>query len=369
MKKLILLFILITLVAGNGAAASFRTDNLVIMSSLKPWGINTATGYRGYSLLEDRDTIFWLLLGGRASQRGYFRDYEDNNRDEEVSDYDDINYWAYNLNWGCGFSQGLVDDPRKATDLVYLTAYYKGVREWYHEQSPDQIIFDSIRPDKNGILQNSFIAELAVDSVLKDKESGMRQGFFSNASFEYAPEAFFNDVVGKADFFKYSFNFKFFIPVTEFDEENMFSCIYFGNSTLADYITGDHVSLYARNNMTSLAPTASLGGLVRGYENYRYDAEFKVANRSEFRLLMKKIPLEFLHEKTFIRFSSIAFFDMGYYDILNGADGNFLCSAGVGILGSFMDSMAVTLYMAAPLAEERLDGKRLVPVMGFNFKF
>ena len=56
-------------------------------------------------------------------------------------------------------------------------------------------------------------------------------------------------------------------------------------------------------------------------------------------------------------------------EILDGATGNLLCTTGVGVLGSFMDSLAVTLYIASPLTEDRLDDKKLVPVMGFNFKF
>lgn len=369
MKKKLIFVLAFMLAASFLPAASMRTGDWVFMSSLKPWGINTAAGYNGISLLEERDSIFWLLLGGRASQRGYYRDLQDDNSNEEVSDYDDINYWAYNLNWGFGFSQGLIDDPRKATDLVYVSAYYKGVREWYHEQRPDQVIFNSMVNDKDGILQNSIIFELAMDNVIKEKESGMRSGFFTSLSYEYAPEAFGNDIVGNADFSKFSFNFKFFLPLHDFSDDSMFSCLYFGNSTLADYMFGDNVTLYARKNMTSLSPTASLGGLIRGYENYRFDSEFKIANRSEFRLLMKKIPLTFLHEKTYIRFSTIAFFDVGYYEILDGATGNLLCTTGVGVLGSFMDSLAVTLYIASPLTEDRLDDKKLVPVMGFNFKF
>ena len=60
---------------------------------------------------------------------------------------------------------------------------------------------------------------------------------------------------------------------------------------------------------------------------------------------------------------------MGYYGLLDGADDGFICSTGVGGLISFMDIISISGYLAFPMAQERLDHRRMVPVLGFSFKF
>ena len=368
-RKLLFLFILlIVLLASPAYAILYGTDDIAIMTHLTVWGVNNAIGYKGFHLLENRDTILWGILGARGTNLAYFRDENDDDLDVHLRDYDDITFWSAHLNWGVGFSQGLIDDPRKKTDLLYFSIFYKGVREWYYEDR--EIFFRSDRADNDGLLQNSVVLELTLDSVLKDNESGMKKGFFTNVTFEYAPNEFFNSYLGDADFRKYYAQFKFFVPVYEFSQKSHFSCIYFGNSSMVDYVTGSEVPIYARHHMGSLTVYAGLGGLIRGYESYRFDAGLKLANRSEFRLLMKKIPISSMFRgKAYLRFSTIAFFDMGYYGCLDGADNGFLCSSGVGALISFMDILSISGYLACPMAQERLDRKRVVPVLGFSFKF
>ena len=367
-KLLFLLILLAVLLTAPVYATLYSNGDIVIMTNLTTWGMNFGIGYKGFSLLEKRDTILWLFAGARVTDLYYFRDADDDNLDIEVSDYDGLMFWSPHVNWGAGFSQGLVDDPRKNTDLVYFSIFYKGVREWYlHDHDT---FFDTDRPDRHGLLQNSLILELAVDSVLKDRESGMRKGFFTNATFEYAPNIFFNSYLGDADFRKYYAQFKFFIPLHEFDPESRFACAYFGNSSMVDYVEGSEIPIYARHHIGSLNVYAGLGGLVRGYESYRFDSGLKLANRSEIRLLLKKIPIESLFRgKAYLRFSAITFFDMGYYGFLDGSDDGFLCSAGAGGLVSFMDILSISGYLACPMTQERLDSKRLVPVLGFSFKF
>ena len=367
-KSLLFSIVLSVLIATQAQATLYGKGDIAIMTNLTVWGVNNAIGYKGFSMLEDRDTMLWLIAGARGTNLSYFRDENDEDLDIHISDYDDVSFWSAHLNWGVGISQGLIDDPRKKTDLLYFSIFYKGVREWYYEDR--DIFFKSDRADREGLLQNSVVFELAVDSVLVDRESGMRRGFFTNATFEYAPNQFFNSYLGDADFRKYYAQFKFFVPLHEFNKESHFSCLYFGNSTMADYVTGSEIPIYARHHIGSLTVYGGLGGLIRGYESYRFDSGLKLANRSEFRLLLKKIPISSLFKgKAYLRFSAISFFDMGYYGFLDGADDGFLCSAGVGGLVTFMDILSISGYLACPLTQERLDRKRLVPVLGFSFKF
>lgn len=369
-RKLLFLFILLTVLLISPVYATLhdKSDDIITMTNLTVWGMNYGIGYKGFSILEKRDTILWLFAGARVTDLYYFRDANDDNLDVEMSDYDDLLFWSAHVNWGAGFSQGLIDDPRKNTDLLYFSIFYKGVREWYREDN--DYFFEGDRPDRHGLLQNSVILELAVDSVLKDRESGMRKGFFTNATFEYAPNAFFNSYLGDADFRKYYAQFKFFVPMHEFAPESKFACVYFGNSSMVDYVEGAEIPIYARHHIGSLNVYSGLGGLIRGYESYRFDSGLKLANRSEIRLLLKKIPIESMFRgSAFLRFSGITFFDMGYYGFLDGADDGFICSCGFGGLISFMDIISISGYIAFPLAEERLDRKRVVPVLGFSFKF
>ena len=367
-KSLLFSIVLSVLIATQAQATLYGKGDIAIMTNLTVWGVNNAIGYKGFSMLEDRDTMLWLIAGARGTNLSYFRDENDEDLDIHISDYDDVSFWSAHLNWGVGISQGLIDDPRKKTDLLYFSIFYKGVREWYYEDR--DIFFKSDRADREGLLQNSVVFELAVDSVLVDRESGMRRGFFTNATFEYAPNQFFNSYLGDADFRKYYAQFKFFVPLHEFNKESHFSCLYFGNSTMADYVTGSEIPIYAMHHIGSLTVYGGLGGLIRGYESYRFDSGLKLANRSEFRLLLKKIPINSLFKgKAYLRFSAISFFDMGYYGFLDGADDGFLCSAGVGGLVTFMDILSISGYLACPLTQERLDRKRLVPVLGFSFKF
>ena len=367
-KSLLFSIVLSVLIATQAQATLYGKGDIAIMTNLTVWGVNNAIGYKGFSMLEDRDTMLWLIAGARGTNLSYFRDENDEDLDIHISDYDDVSFWSAHLNWGVGISQGLIDDPRKKTDLLYFSIFYKGVREWYYEDR--DIFFKSDRADREGLLQNSVVFELAVDSVLVDRESGMRRGFFTNATFEYAPNQFFNSYLGDADFRKYYAQFKFFVPLHEFNKESHFSCLYFGNSTMADYVTGSEIPIYARHHIGSLTVYGGLGGLIRGYESYRFDSGLKLANRSEFRLLLKKIPISSLFKgKAYLRFSAISFFDMGYYGFLDGADDGFLCSAGVGGLVTFMDILSISGYLACPMTQERLDRKRLVPVLGFSFKF
>lgn len=367
-KSLLFSIVLSVLIATQAQATLYGKGDIAIMTNLTVWGVNNAIGYKGFSMLEDRDTMLWLIAGARGTNLSYFRDENDEDLDIHISDYDDVSFWSAHLNWGVGISQGLIDDPRKKTDLLYFSIFYKGVREWYYEDR--DIFFKSDLADREGLLQNSVVFELAVDSVLVDRESGMRRGFFTNATFEYAPNQFFNSYLGDADFRKYYAQFKFFVPLHEFNKESHFSCLYFGNSTMADYVTGSEIPIYARHHIGSLTVYGGLGGLIRGYESYRFDSGLKLANRSEFRLLLKKIPINSLFKgKAYLRFSAISFFDMGYYGFLDGADDGFLCSAGVGGLVTFMDILSISGYLACPMTQERLDRKRLVPVLGFSFKF
>ncbi|MCQ2604870.1 MAG: hypothetical protein MJ215_07545 [Spirochaetia bacterium] len=101
-----------------------KEKRFLFMGNLKAWGINGAVGYRLPEILEERDSILWLMLGTRIEHRGYYRTVDDEFYHGSAHDYDDFTYWAGHLNWAVGFSQALINDDRKDTDLLYISLYF-----------------------------------------------------------------------------------------------------------------------------------------------------------------------------------------------------------------------------------------------------
>lgn len=108
-RKILLLFILLFSLLSVPAFATLQSvsENTIMMYNLTVWGMNLGVGYKGFSLLEDRDTILWLFAGARVTDLYYFRDANDDNLDVEMSDYDDLLFWSAHVNWGAGFPKGL----------------------------------------------------------------------------------------------------------------------------------------------------------------------------------------------------------------------------------------------------------------------
>ena len=166
MKKRFFLVIALFFLTCSGLFAGYYTKgDFSFVTELSMFGLNQAVGYKGVSLLEDRDTIFWLFGGAKINNRGYYRYADEDNYDEHEDSYGDFQYLATNLIWGAGISQGLIDDARKDTDLLYFSIFYKGVREWYEEDN-DKYFFQSDRSDRHGLLQNSVVLEVAFDNRL-----------------------------------------------------------------------------------------------------------------------------------------------------------------------------------------------------------
>lgn len=349
--------------------------NLKIIPDINYWGMNADVHITGFDLLDRLGTS--LLLSGGAGIRslGYYRDENDDfyeADDERYDVYEDLKNLRIHTNWGAGLTQGFIRNPLNNGDLLYGVFKYRGIREWnIEDDSRDQILFNSIRNDKNGILVNSLISALIFDSTVENPGSGIRKGIKSEISLERAPEWFFNDIEGISDFIKYYGSFSFFIPFMKISDKNGIpvSGIYLADYAAADYVSGDYIPLIARQKIGSLNPSNGLGGRIRGFETRRFDGEFKAVNNLEVRMNLPEIQPSFFNGDIFFRPGTLVFLDTGYYDLLSGTDAGTIVSCGGGIFADISGFIKGMAYVSFPLKGDRLDKEAMVISFDVGFHF
>jgi hypothetical protein len=348
-------------------------NTLKVIPDINYWGMNADVHITGIDLLDRMGSS--LLLSGGAGIRslGYYRDENDDyyEADDETYDvYEDLKNLRIHTNWGAGLTQGFIKNPQNNGDLLYGVLKYRGIREWnVEDDSRNQILFNSIRNDKDGILVNSLITALIFDSTVENRASGNKKGIKSEISLERAPEWFFNDIVGKSDFIKYYGSFSFFLPLVDFSNKTgtAVSGLYLADYAAADYVSGDYIPLIARQKIGSLNPSNGLGGRIRGFETRRFDGELKVANNLELRMNLPVI--NFTGGESYFRPGALLFLDSGYYDLLSGTDADTIISCGGGMTGDISGFIRGMTYISFPLKGERLDKETMVISFDVGFHF
>jgi hypothetical protein len=124
-----------------------------------------------------------------------------------------------------------------------------------------------------------------------------------------------------------------------------------------DYVDGGE-SLTARQDIRNNNPKNSSGGMIRGFEARRFDAETKIIANSELRFIMKQISSP--AGGKLLRPGFLVFFDYCLFDRLSGystGDNGSLASAGFGVFSEVLFSQFCP-FEAFPLDEERLTKKR-----------
>ena len=354
---------------------SKKTEGLIIEPDINYWGMNADISIYGFELIENLSSRVLISGGAGIRSIGYYRDENDSHIEKDDGKYDvynDFKYFRIHTNWGVGLSQGIVNAENCRNDFLTAVFKYRGIREWnFEDDNFDQVIFNSTRKDKDGILLNSFIVGLVMDCVSEDKKSGNISGYYSEASVERAPEWFFNDIEGESDFIKYFGSFTFYVPMAEFRNKKgeIVSGLYFAESFSADFVDGDKIPLLARQTMGSLFPENGLGGKIRGFETRRFDGELTFANNLEARLTFPVIRSSLIPGKYYLRPGIFSFFDSGYYDLLEGSDPGFLLSCGGGIFGDISGIIQGVAFLSFPLEGERLDEKSMDFSLSLNFHF
>ncbi len=158
-----------------------KSEGIIIEPDVNYWGMNADISIYGIELFEDLSSR--VLISGGAGLRniGYYRDDNDEFIEEDDGSYDiysDFTHFRIHTNWGIGFTQGIINNEGCRNDLVYAVFKYRGIREWnLEDDSVNQILFNSVREDSDGILLNSFIGALVYECVKEDKRSGNIKGF------------------------------------------------------------------------------------------------------------------------------------------------------------------------------------------------
>ena len=375
MKRYIIFILLIILTSpvfglGSGndneeSSKERKTESLIIEPDINYWGMNADISIYGFEIFKDLSSRVLVSGGAGIRSLGYYRDENDEFIEEDDGSrnvYSDFTQLRIHTNWGVALTQGIINREGFRNDLLYAELRYRGIREWNIEDSSrEQIIFNSIRPDRDGILLNSLIAALVYDCVSKDEGSGNLKGFYSEISVERGPEWFFNDIEGDSDFIKYYGSFSLYIPAADIRNRSgeTSSGIYIADCFSADLVDGNKIPLIARQTMGSLDPKNGLGGTVRGFESRRFDGELTLSNNLETRLTLPVIGTKLFRNRMYLRPGIFTFFDSGYYDLLDGTDAGFLLSCGGGIFGDINGIVQGMAYLSFPLEGERLDEKAM----------
>ncbi|MCL2293863.1 MAG: hypothetical protein FWC36_03250 [Spirochaetes bacterium] len=320
-------------------------------------------------LLEGRDTIFRISCGSVITWIGYYRDEDDRyTKDRNLN----FIYSELHSTWGLGIEQGLLWNHKTNRNLLSLFLKYRTMRVWKFDApwQESSILFDSSRPDRHGVLYNTFIASLIYDNILFSRETGLFKGLFAELSAEIAPPWFFNNIVGISDFTKIFANVRYFHPIYESRANTPIRAIYLANSIGLDYSFGNNIPLYVRQTYGINRHIPASGGMVRGFENRRFDSEIKIINNFDIRFIMPKVKTA--AGRKILRPGFLAFFDICYFDKLEGygdSDSGVLMSAGISIFTEIPLFGNILLTAGVPIIGERIDENPVAVSINLGFRF
>jgi hypothetical protein len=270
-----------------------------------------------------------------------------------------------NVNWSLGLTQGIIWNEKQKANLLEASLFYRGLYiKNFKKDGANQMLFnqDNPLPDMDSIQQNSFITGLAVNYLVKNNKLKTIKGLYSEISIEWAP-SFLNII---ADYMRLNWTAKAFIPLFSYQGKNKNTalCLYAGNYFSIDWIKGDTIPINIRQSIGGLySPRmgSALGGLIRGVDSGRYDANFKLANCTELRLIL---PVKLITP------GFIYYFDAGYYNGLKGTDGGFLLSTGAGIFLDLFNKFQIAYSFGVFLNDTNINGEKVKPfLLSFKFHF
>ncbi|MCL2792306.1 MAG: hypothetical protein FWD87_04370 [Spirochaetaceae bacterium] len=369
LRKPVSLFLLL-MISVFSLSGEEGIGDFYIEPRLRTWGLDVDFCLRlNNGLIESRDTILRLTLGGIVGGFGYYRDENDLYTDSRDLDY---TFTRIDAKWGFGIEQGILWNNKTDKNLLSILLGYRAMRGWkFNMFNQNSILFDSIRPDKDGVLYNTFIASVIVDNTLFNRETGLRSGFHSELSAEIGPEWFFNDIIGIADFTRLFMNVKSFHPLYETKQQGRpITAIYLANSLGIDYVFGDNIPLPVRQTFGVQRATDGSGGRVRGFESGRFDGEVKVIGNFDIRFKMPRIKSQ--NGTEVLRPGFLAFFDVCYFDKLAGYNDNglgVLMSTGFSLFSELFSFGTGVLTIGFPVIGERIDKSPVTIRLDYGLRF
>lgn len=317
------------------------------------------------------DTIFSITAGAYVSDFGYYRDGNDRYLDNPDSNY---KYTSLSTLWGFGFEQGILKKAGMNKNLLAIHFNYRGLRDWnFNKDKQNSLLFDTNRPDKDGVFLNTLIASLIYDDTVFNNITGAKKGPYIELSYGAAPYWFFNQVIGDSNFHKVFFDASYFLSVYEADnKKEILQSIYFAGRTAVDVIMGDRIPMVARQTFGIMDSKHAIGGfIVRGFEKNRFDSEIKWASNIELRFIGPRI--DYMPDEMILRPGILLFFDYALFSRLEGFDNgdNFdmIASAGFGIFAEVFILGNFFLYGSFPVLGKRIDEHVISISFGHDFSF
>ena len=324
-------------------------------------GADVYLGYRGLTVPPNPDTILWVALGGGYEWLNYFRDSA-NHLYTGGGGYslDDVTYDRINGRFDLGIAQGMVWNERLKFNLLEAFLFYK-MRVDYVVDNPskNELILDSGLPDAAGLLQNSFLIGMSYNDLDKNDPHWKLSGVYAELSAEWAPEFFFNNSWGRADFIRLNLTAKGFLPLFDIDPSAEFNLLsaYLGGFFSVDWCGGTSIPINVQQSFGGLRGRQGLGYAVRGYEDARFDGLFKAVVNAEFRLNLPQFKIIDVFTP-----GIYVFFDSGYYNYIYYDEQGFLFSSGAGIYLNAWKLTTFTLYVVAPFNHPLIDGTTWVHI-------
>ncbi|HEQ72061.1 MAG TPA: hypothetical protein ENN69_06190 [Spirochaetia bacterium] len=344
-------------------AVTPQRDPFIITIDPKMLGADLGIGYRGFSIIPEADTVFWLIAGGSYEWLAFYR-LPDNTLYTEASGYDPIDDPPYTRLSGrldLGIAQGLAFNESIDANLFEIFLFYK-TRYDYVVDDPGaiELILESTLPDRRSIFQNSLFLGLSYNDLNTSDPHLVYHGIYGEMSAEWGPKLLFNNLLGKADFVRLNATVKGFLPLFDLDPESTANTLsaYAGAFFAVDYIAGDTIPINIQQTIGGRYPRPGLGRAVRGFEDFRFDGLFKTVLNLEFRLnLPQYTVIDTVTPGLFF------FFDSGYYNFIYYNESGFLFSLGAGVYVNVWKLTSLHAYTALLLNRPRADGSYWVPLL------
>jgi hypothetical protein len=358
----LIIFILLLIPSLLHSLEDDPSSDIIILPMLRIWGLDLHIGFPSPLFTGDTVTTFWLETGFGYEWTGFFRNPDGEPYDGSTPGFDPENspyYTRLSFQLNAGVEQGLLWNQELHTNLCSLFLFYKLRYEDYIENensSSPQLIFSGDYPDKQGILQNSLLLGITLDSIKKDHHN-IWSGIECEASVELAPEFLANTVFGLADFIRYNVSFRAFIPLFDIEpntETNVLS-VYCGFFFTIDYLSGDYIPINALQTIGGTRPKPGLGYTVRGIEARRFDSPFKAAGNFDLRINLPEIG------NGIIQPGCIFYVDAGYYHFIDFDAHEFIYTTGGGLSFSLFNIVTICVYTQVLLNESLVRGGNFIP--------
>ena len=269
--------------------------------------------------------MLWASVGGGYQGSNFFAAADDS------IPLEDVDYQVLGADWRFGVSQGIVYRPDGAGNLLEAVLLYHGRYQSYLQGGA---VLAGL-PDEDGLLQNTLLASLVLDSTVFDRGRLTRDGLFGSLTAEWAPAFFYNKAMGDSDFVRLTALLEGYRTLLSTPAVS----VYLADRLVYDRLLGEEARIPVSTRTTiggltsvpiSKNPLRALGGAVRGIADNRFDGFAKLVNNLDVRVHFPSLALF----GGMLVPGAVAYLDAGLYDRASGrlSLDPLLASVGAGVL-------------------------------------